>query len=410
MSSREKMKEKEPIRENSSWSVGEENAVDRASIRTMASKPYMLTEQAIEEGTIAHTTRPSLRTTRNHIKSADASGLPPETYTTTPESLHGNIIPPRESSLRHSYSGSPAAKKRRSKGHQRYSSTGSKVAIAEDKPQVKEEDVVKRIEELKAKKIERETVEHEAVQLSRRSRSPLHRSTTEPASLQAELPTLASTAVSVQVPESVTIDEGVLEDDDSAPAPAVPRRTPRAPFLRTNVMPRSFSTPNTNSTFPTVKDPPRPSVRRSGSLLKRTSRPTSPTSAEQQRASSVISPGLKSPASAEGYRSSTPDSIEDAVDDYINSPKLSQKVAHPTTGRVISFSEVGDPEGFAVICCVGMGLTRYLTAFYDELATTLKLRIITPDRPGVGESEPCLDGSGIPLNWPGKLFSIVAAE
>ena len=46
-----------------------------------------------------------------------------------------------------------------------------------------------------------------------------------------------------------------------------------------------------------------------------------------------------------------------------------------------------------------MGLTRYLTAFYDELAKTLRLRLITPDRPGVGESEPCLDGSGTPLNW-----------
>lgn len=44
-------------------------------------------------------------------------------------------------------------------------------------------------------------------------------------------------------------------------------------------------------------------------------------------------------------------------------------------------------------------------AFYDELARTLKLRLITPDRPGVGESEPCLDGSGTPLNWPGKYLA-----
>jgi hypothetical protein len=46
-------------------------------------------------------------------------------------------------------------------------------------------------------------------------------------------------------------------------------------------------------------------------------------------------------------------------------------------GRVISFSEVGDPNRFAVFCCVGMGLTRYITAFYDELALTLNLRLIT---------------------------------
>lgn len=49
-----------------------------------------------------------------------------------------------------------------------------------------------------------------------------------------------------------------------------------------------------------------------------------------------------------------------------------------------------------------MGLTRFITAFYDELALTLKLRLITPDRPGVGDSEPYTDGTATPLSWPGK--------
>jgi hypothetical protein len=102
-------------------------------------------------------------------------------------------------------------------------------------------------------------------------------------------------------------------------------------------------------------------------------------------------------------RPTSADSIDDAVDAYLCSPRLSHKIKHPQTGRVISFSEVGDPEGFAVFCCVGMGLTRYITAFYDELALTLKLRLITPDRPGVGESEPYTDGTATPLSWPGKL-------
>ena len=98
------------------------------------------------------------------------------------------------------------------------------------------------------------------------------------------------------------------------------------------------------------------------------------------------------------------DSIDDAVESYLCSPRLSQKIRHPQTGRVISFSEVGDPNGSAVFCCVGMGLTRYITAFYDELALTLKLRLITPDRPGVGDSEPYTDGTATPLGWPGKTF------
>lgn len=104
-------------------------------------------------------------------------------------------------------------------------------------------------------------------------------------------------------------------------------------------------------------------------------------------------------------RPSSSQSIDEAVEAYLSSSKLSQKIRHPQTGRLISFSEVGDSEGFAVFCCVGMGLTRFITAFYDELATTLKLRLITPDRPGVGDSEPYADGTSTPLSWPGMPHS-----
>jgi hypothetical protein len=94
------------------------------------------------------------------------------------------------------------------------------------------------------------------------------------------------------------------------------------------------------------------------------------------------------------------DSIDMEVEGYLNSPRLSQKIRHPQTGRIISFSEVGDPQGFAVFVCVGMGLTRYVMAFYDQLALTLKLRLITPDRPGIGGSQ--VDPNGTPLSWPGE--------
>jgi hypothetical protein len=91
------------------------------------------------------------------------------------------------------------------------------------------------------------------------------------------------------------------------------------------------------------------------------------------------------------------------VDSFLYSQRLSQKIRHPETGRIISFSEVGDPRGNVVFCCVGMGLTRFVTAFYDELAATLKLRLVTPDRPGVGDSQ--TDANGTPLSWPGKHHS-----
>ena len=92
-------------------------------------------------------------------------------------------------------------------------------------------------------------------------------------------------------------------------------------------------------------------------------------------------------------------SVEEEVDKLLAAPRLTQKIRHPRTGRTIAFSEVGDPNGFAVFCCVGMGITRYIMTFYEELARTLKLRLITPDRPGVGESEAVPDRLQNPLTW-----------
>lgn len=106
------------------------------------------------------------------------------------------------------------------------------------------------------------------------------------------------------------------------------------------------------------------------------------------------------PRSIVEERPASLDSIDIDVQNYLNSSRLSQKIRHPQTGRIISFSEVGDPQGYAIFVCVGMGLTRYVMAFYDQLALTLKLRLITPDRPGIGGSQ--ADPNGTPLSWPGK--------
>lgn len=93
------------------------------------------------------------------------------------------------------------------------------------------------------------------------------------------------------------------------------------------------------------------------------------------------------------------DSVDLDVQAYLSAPRLSQKIRHPQTGRIISFSEVGDSNGYAIFVCVGMGLTRFVMAFYDQLAATLKLRLITPERPGIGGSQ--VDPNGTPLTWPG---------
>lgn len=146
-----------------------------------------------------------------------------------------------------------------------------------------------------------------------------------------------------------------------------------------------------------------PASRRSSSKFKRLSGQLGPRSEPRTREPSAE----RRPLPAGYERPDSADSVDGAVESYLCSPRLSQRIKHPQTGRVISFSEVGDPEGSAVFCCVGMGLTRYITAFYDELALTLKLRLITPDRPGVGDSESYSDGATTPLSWPGKLIEML---
>ncbi|KAF2020052.1 alpha/beta-hydrolase [Aaosphaeria arxii CBS 175.79] len=154
--------------------------------------------------------------------------------------------------------------------------------------------------------------------------------------------------------------------------------------------------------------PPASLSNRPGLKKKRWSHPDLPAKAEKahndrveaRKTMAVQSP----PHPVIEERPASVDSIADDVQAYLDSPRLSQKIRHPQNGRVISFSEVGDPQGFAVFVCVGMGLTRYVMAFYDQLALTLKLRLITPDRPGIGGSQ--VDPNGTPLSWPDDVLVI----
>ncbi|GAP82793.1 hypothetical protein SAMD00023353_0103240 [Rosellinia necatrix] len=178
--------------------------------------------------------------------------------------------------------------------------------------------------------------------------------------------------------------------DDGAPSPAV--------YQNKRHSSQSADRRRSGRRTPDPTDMIRP--KRSSSRLNRLSAGTkSPEPTDNAKDGSALEPlvSYERPGSA--------DSVDDAVESYLRSPRLSQKIRHPQTGRIISFSEVGDPEGSAVFCCVGMGLTRYITAFYDELALALKLRLITPDRPGVGDSEP-YDGTTTPLSWPDDVYAI----
>jgi hypothetical protein len=218
----------------------------------------------------------------------------------------------------------------------------------------------------------------------------------------------SATSLSSKQAGGVNTERVVEEVDEGAPSPAVAQRKARPTTIRVD---SSFTQRRKQATAVPEPIDTTPQPKRTGSRLKRLSAPLSPRAAEaEQHQRSTSNPLLNSPRPVKppqvhvDDRPTSADSIDDAVDAYLSSPRLSHKIRHPQTGRTISFSEVGDPDGFAVFCCVGMGLTRYIMAFYDELALTLKLRLITPDRPGVGDSAPYNDGTSTPLSWPGMAL------
>ncbi|KAF2725041.1 alpha/beta-hydrolase, partial [Polychaeton citri CBS 116435] len=101
------------------------------------------------------------------------------------------------------------------------------------------------------------------------------------------------------------------------------------------------------------------------------------------------------------------DMIEEEVVSRLRAPRLNCKVRDALSGRVISFSEVGDPEGNAILMCTGLGLTRYVSELFHELAIALHIRIITIERPGIGASEAHspYDATG-PLAWPNDVRTV----
>ncbi|CAG8567079.1 3901_t:CDS:2 [Acaulospora morrowiae] len=84
---------------------------------------------------------------------------------------------------------------------------------------------------------------------------------------------------------------------------------------------------------------------------------------------------------------------------FLAAPRLTQRV-RLKTGRVVSFSEVGDRNGFPVFVFLGMGCVRYFIAFFDDLASSYGLRLICPDRPGVGLSDDVKVEDQQVLKWP----------
>ncbi|KAL8738208.1 MAG: hypothetical protein Q9181_000979 [Wetmoreana brouardii] len=330
---------------------------------------------------------------------------------------NGHVVPSRRSSLRHSFADSSSHHKRISRRSVDFNIDRKSPSIDEYKlppegqpSQVMSVDaaadeVTRRIKELKDQKRLRDIsltvttpdLMPPSPQISR-SPSPLRllNSPHSPVSLLSAEPEALGNVLNDATNEK--------SSEISAPSPAVVQRIDRK-SKRNSIGGKPFAVKPFSSVRPSEPNRTQstPIQRSNSKLLRRLSRPISPTTAEKHRR--TISHPISQPRSSFEEPKST-DPIDDAIHDYLSAPRLSQKTTDPKTGRVISFSEVGDPEGSVVFCCVGMGLTRYITCFYDDLAKTLKLRLITPDRPGVGGSDVHADDLDTPLGWPDDVLAI----
>ena len=76
-------------------------------------------------------------------------------------------------------------------------------------------------------------------------------------------------------------------------------------------------------------------------------------------------------------------------------------------GRRLGFGDYGDPAGDPVLFFHGWPSSRYQGKLLHDLAAQRGLRVIAPDRPGVGLSDP-LPGRGF-ASWPGDVAGLADA-
>ncbi len=73
-------------------------------------------------------------------------------------------------------------------------------------------------------------------------------------------------------------------------------------------------------------------------------------------------------------------------------------------GRGLGYSEFGDPAGFPVISCHGGLIGRLDVVGADDAARAAGIWLISPDRPGIGSSDPAPDRTL--LDWPTDVAAL----
>ena len=395
-----------------------DSGLGRASV-SLPSSPLTYSAYTDEDAFCDSSQAPARAASSKEISRLLGSDIAHDKVNITPRGIGGGrVIPMRDSSMRHRHAENPTHRKRKSHPPEdkippeRIESQGedesASVAGPEEVAKLPEEEVdevTKRIKELKELKKRRDcSPTIDTTEPPRTTDKPLSEVESVPTPIlrsPSRDPSNSKQSRAAQAGEFEPLDAAQGITASSPPMVQKHDGDSGSPISSTTIRIGIKQVPG--SPTATVHEAQSTPPQRSNSRLIRMVRPPGATGAEENKR--TFSKRFSQPMRVLEVeeRPTSADSIDDAVEEYLSSPRLTRRILHPQTGRAISFSDVGDPTGSVIFCCVGMGLTRYITAFYDELAASLKLRLITPDRPGVGESEVYADGSDTPLSWPGKM-------
>jgi pimeloyl-ACP methyl ester carboxylesterase len=76
-------------------------------------------------------------------------------------------------------------------------------------------------------------------------------------------------------------------------------------------------------------------------------------------------------------------------------------------GRELAFTDMGEASWPCVLFCHGAPITRLHLTYLEEKFRALRLRVVTPDRPGYGRSSPCRGRSL--ADWPRDIETLADA-
>jgi len=114
-----------------------------------------------------------------------------------------------------------------------------------------------------------------------------------------------------------------------------------------------------------------------------------------------------------GRRSEPTPTEQDGPDGERTAAALAADIAeNPRTvaledGRRLGYADCGDPDGDPLVLCHGFPNSRVLGALFDAAAREEGVRILAPDRPGMGASDPDPDRSL--TDWPDDLRGLLDA-